>query len=324
MSADKPGGINTLQGRRPDAISHCPFKKEPSYLADEDDTAWYATIHAWHMLGKLQAIEAIPALIEQIIICEREDIDWYIEALLKTFADIGPAAVPQLEAAFSRPEAEWAWPALSICMTNIAQKHLDSRDEVIAIICGKLQLQSDLYDLNASLICDLIKLKAVEAIDEIRAAYAANVVNDAFCGDLESVEVDLGGKCPGPAVGLSPSGAHGAWLWCPAHWRCCRHPSPATAPLLAHPTRLRPGWTPPASGTRLVPSRPPPVSGPRTTSAVRPPCLDPTPLPTLAHVALRSSPALDPFQSGTAPPLADHSILAYSTALTRCAGMTID
>lgn len=105
--------------------SHIPallaLLAKPSYLddaypADEEDPGWYASIHAWMVLGQLQAVEAIPALIEQIAICEREDIDWYNELIPEALGQIGAPAVAFLDTAFADHDNKFCLMAARRCV----------------------------------------------------------------------------------------------------------------------------------------------------------------------------------------------------------------
>ena len=64
------------------------------HLAEPTSTDVWAPIHAWRTLGQLRAVEAIPALLDQLYRIDTYGHDWVNEEFPDVFAMIGPPAIP--------------------------------------------------------------------------------------------------------------------------------------------------------------------------------------------------------------------------------------
>jgi len=79
------------------------------------------------------------------------------------------------------------------CLERIATDHSNCRQRCIDILTVNLeQYETNNSGLNAFLILSLVKLKAVEVIDLIRASYAADCVEIGVLGDVEDAEIIMG------------------------------------------------------------------------------------------------------------------------------------
>lgn len=164
--------------------------------ADSDSLEVWAPVHAWRTLGQLRAEEAILPLIE--LFEELEESEWVIEELPEVYGMIGPRAIPPLADYLSdASHGVEARMTAARCVEHIGTMHPEAREECVSVLTRELQqfLTND-PDLNASLITDLVDLKAVESISVIREAFANHRVDLFFAGDLEDVEIDLGLRPP--------------------------------------------------------------------------------------------------------------------------------
>jgi hypothetical protein len=168
------------------------------YLASDDATEseYYGTLHAVNALAKLHAEEAIDPLLAIYDKCSETDNEFMLETLLDFFATIGPAALPSLEQFLADPlhdESAQGYVAESI--GRMAEKYPEARAECLAVVTRRLEdFEVNNPDLNASLISNLIHMKAVEAAPLIERAYASGRVDELFCGDWNEVQYELGLK----------------------------------------------------------------------------------------------------------------------------------
>jgi hypothetical protein len=69
---------------------------ESLHQAESDSEDVWAPLHAWQALGQLKAVEAIPALLDQLHRIDEYDDDWAGEELPDVFAMIGAPAIDGL------------------------------------------------------------------------------------------------------------------------------------------------------------------------------------------------------------------------------------
>jgi hypothetical protein len=188
---------------------------------DEDEEtppSFFGPIHAWRALGQLQAIEAIPALLDAFRRDRVEDGDWSLNELQEVFSKLGPPVLPALTGVLQeRYEDEYIRWTIADAIKLIAQKFPDRRAECIALIAGQLEKASEnTPTLNGGLISALMDLEAVETAPIIEAAFATENVDEFMAGDWEQVRYELGlGPPParkqtffkpdGPTMPRSPS-----------------------------------------------------------------------------------------------------------------------
>ncbi len=170
-------------------------------LQDENLADWNADgvevwvqVHAWRILGQLQAIAAIPALIDMLYQIDENDDDFIAEEFPDVFALIGIAAIPALSEYLQNPDnLLYARVCAAHGICRIAVTDNQARSECVAILEASLKLYRDNDGLmNGLLISYLIDLKAVESIEVIRNAYNEECVDLQVCGDCEDVEIKLG------------------------------------------------------------------------------------------------------------------------------------
>lgn len=151
-----------------------------------------APIHAWRALGQLQAIEAVPTLLDLIEPIERLKDDIYLEDIRHVLALIGPAAFDPISAYLADDGRNvFARAAVASGLSHMARRFPDARDRAIQAINDVLRRFADNDDdLNAFLICALLDVKAVESADLIEDAFAADQVADNIV-DWKSAKEEL-------------------------------------------------------------------------------------------------------------------------------------
>ena len=176
--------------------------------ADQDSVKVWAPLHAWRTLGQLQAVEAAKPLV-RLFERLRHD-DWLPTELRKAFSLIGPTSIPAIaEFMADRGIEEICRISVPACLEQLAQDHPDHRDECVGVLAHQLSFYAtNGTDLNAFLVLSLANLKATEAIDVIRKAFAADCIDLTLQGDVEDVEIAMGLRAvrdtPPPDVSLIP------------------------------------------------------------------------------------------------------------------------
>ena len=160
--------------------------------ADRDSLEVWAPLHAWRALGQLRAESAARPLVR--LLEQFKDDDWLNDELPEVFSLIGPAAITTL-AAFLGDEHVEEICRISVpeCLERIALNYSGSRDACVGVLARQLEkCETNGPTLNGFLVLSLTNLKATEAIDEIRKAFADDYVDLVVQGDVEDVEMEMG------------------------------------------------------------------------------------------------------------------------------------
>jgi hypothetical protein len=187
--ADVPALIRLMQDDDMRLMEH-----PEGWPEDEDLPEWYAGIHAWRALGQLKAEEAIPAILEIFYQIDDDENDWLSSDTNEIFAQIGPAAVAPLRAYLLDEEnGPYARGTAADALKSIALRHPETRADCVLALAQALENYLEQgRSLNAFLIWDLTVLKAIEHIDLIEQAFAANCVDILVAGDVEDIKIELG------------------------------------------------------------------------------------------------------------------------------------
>jgi Protein of unknown function (DUF1186) len=168
------------------------------YELDDEMAENWAPVHAWRALSQLQATDAISPLLEQFQEYQNHEgwHDWMINELPRVFSTMGSPAIPFLaEAICDRTKIYWFRDVAIESLTNIALGISEVKPQCIAILQEELtHFQENESDINSFLIDALVELRAVEAAPVIEQVFAANKVDELFCGDWNAIQVDLGLK----------------------------------------------------------------------------------------------------------------------------------
>lgn len=166
---------------------------EELYYSEEDNPKIWACLHAWRALGQLKAEEAIIPLFQTLRMAGNED-DWAREEISTIWGMIGEASIPALKEHFlDTTEPDYIRLAALDGIKEVGLKVPSCEKDCITIFTDYLK-QSTTADeeLNGFIIANLLDLKAVSAIDDIREAFKRDVVDFSIAGDLEEVEMELG------------------------------------------------------------------------------------------------------------------------------------
>ncbi len=164
------------------------------HLAPSDSAEVWAPVHAWRALGQMCAVDAVMPLIAQLRRIDEEWDDAVGEEMPIVFAMLGaPAVKPLGNYLRSHSNGIFARVCAAHSLGKIGSEHGELRDECVLLLTRQLA-EHDLNHpvLNGFLVYYLLSLRAVEAIDHIREAYAHERVDLHITGDVENVEMELG------------------------------------------------------------------------------------------------------------------------------------
>ncbi len=159
-----------------------------------DDDTVFCSVHAWRALGQLDPAVAVAPLLSMMDgLDERED-DWYLSEFPVVFGMAGADALPKL-IGYLRDDGHGQFSRMAAAngLSEAARRFPDLRREVISALLAILQRHDhNLKSLNASLIGDLLDLKATEAAEAIERAMDADCVEESYCGNWAAVRQELG------------------------------------------------------------------------------------------------------------------------------------
>ncbi len=164
---------------------------------DEDDNVppeVYAQVHAWRTLTQLGAQEAIPAFISILYLIDSDDDDYIDEEIPRMLAEFGEAAIqPCWQYLLDPTHSLYARIAAAKALAKIDDLHPKTRDMCVSALVSVLEnFSANDETLNGFLISYLVDLNAVEHLDVIECAFAANAVDELIMGDFGDVRIELG------------------------------------------------------------------------------------------------------------------------------------
>jgi hypothetical protein len=160
----------------------------------DDDPYTYTPMHAWRALAGLQAIEALPALLDILRLIEESDADLIQDELPDVFAKLGAPAVSPLTGYLLEPEhGDWARIAAAEGLKKIAIEVPETRLAVLRALASTLEgynVEDETF--NGFLVSYLLELQAVEAAPLVEQAFVAGRVDETIFGDYEDFQIGIG------------------------------------------------------------------------------------------------------------------------------------
>lgn len=157
---------------------------------DPGDERLWAPIHAWRILGELRAADAVGPLLEMTdVLAERHD-DWYLSEYPGVFGLIGPPAVAPLASLLADRQRKLSPRACAAeSLANIARRHCEPRDDVVAVLCDQLTMfPLNGSELNGFIVAALLDISATESAELMQRAFAAGQVDEVVVGDWAVVQ----------------------------------------------------------------------------------------------------------------------------------------
>jgi hypothetical protein len=166
---------------------------DPALLDGDPDTAEvWAPVHAWRTLGQLRAEVSAAPLLDLLRVPEVDDAA--AGDLPVVFGMIGPSTLPLLAGFLAdRTNSEYGLAVAASAVSTVGERAPACRDECVGILVPMLDPTGGIDPSTAGFVVSaLLDLKAVEAIDAIRDAFARGAIEASVAGDLEDVEIELG------------------------------------------------------------------------------------------------------------------------------------
>lgn len=160
----------------------------------EEGDAFWAGLKALKALGRLGAEEASTLLLRGLNLAHENEDEYDLEEIPRTLADIGAGVMPAVNA-FVADNANqlWARAYATEYYGYLLERKPETREAIVVAVTDLLRQHEQLDPhLNASLVSELVKCKAVESAPVIEAAYAADSVDEGLIGDWVDVQLRLG------------------------------------------------------------------------------------------------------------------------------------
>ena len=150
-----------------------------------------APVHAWRILGQLQATEAIIPLIQLFKLVDNDLVN---EELPKVYGNIGAAAIGALVEYLAQNQNQLLARVTAInSLEEIASQHPDASNQVKSVLTQSLQsCNQNEAELNGFIVSALINLQAQEAAPIIKYAFNTNQVAEDIVGNWDEVRQSLG------------------------------------------------------------------------------------------------------------------------------------
>ena len=161
------------------------------FTEEQEETLYFAGVHAINVLTELKAVEAIEPLIDRMVF-ENGENDYVSESLVAFFGDIGEATIPYLKILLLITEEERdllsVFDAFERMMKNNSKLEEKIEEVLIAYIAKENHEPTNL----ASAISLLLDRTQDKHIELIRETFNTKEVDFNWRGDLEDIEIDLG------------------------------------------------------------------------------------------------------------------------------------
>ena len=166
---------------------------EDLYEAPEGKSGIWLHLHTWRTLGQLKAVDAIEPLISTFDFFSLVEDNAAFKELPEVIAMIGePAIEPVAKHLSNISTSTYTRSIANDVLGKIAKEHPDCRDKVLAKYKAYLAAPDPLSTrLNSFIVDQLLRLKAVELIDDIRPLFKKEWVELSIVGSLEDIEKKL-------------------------------------------------------------------------------------------------------------------------------------
>ena len=166
---------------------------EDLYEAPKGDHGMWLHLHTWRTLGQLKAVDAVDPLISTFGFFSMVEDNGAFNELPEVIAMIGEPAIEAIATCLSDvSKSTYSRSIANDALGHIAKQHPDCRDKVLAKYKAYLSAPDCLsIGLNGFVVGQLLDLKAVELIDDIRQLFKIECIELSVVGDLDDVEKKL-------------------------------------------------------------------------------------------------------------------------------------
>ncbi|MBW4600982.1 MAG: hypothetical protein KME29_15655 [Calothrix sp. FI2-JRJ7] len=160
-------------------------------LGADNEKEAMAPVHAWRILGQLQATDAIIPLIQLFKLVDNDLVN---EELPKVYGNIGTAAIPALVKYLAQNQNQLLARVTAInSLEEIANQHPEASNQVKSLLTQSLQsCNQNEAELNGFIISALINLQSLISAPVIKYAFNTNQVAEDIVGNWDEVRESLG------------------------------------------------------------------------------------------------------------------------------------
>jgi len=150
-------------------------------------------LHVWRTLGQLKAVDAIAPLISSFDFFSLVEDNSAFKELPEVIGMIGEPAIEPIATYLSKTSTStFARSIANDALANIAKQQPDCRDKVLAKYKAYLSAPDCLSRrLNSFIVRQLLDLKAVELMEDIRPLFKNECIEEGITGELDEVELNL-------------------------------------------------------------------------------------------------------------------------------------
>lgn len=160
------------------------------FAAPADSPDVWAQLHALYCLAELDFADHVDELIPLLDV----NSDWLRDSLLpELFAEVGPAAVPALQAYLGDPN-RWAWGHYTAAraLQQIAAANPESHSVAVTTLTAMLEALDVYSDRSCTAAMDmLVELRAVEALPQIYRAFVSGKLDPMTRGGWDEILLAL-------------------------------------------------------------------------------------------------------------------------------------
>lgn len=162
------------------------------YFLSEDEDYYWLPVHAWRLLGRIGAVEAIQPLIG--CFNTHFDDEWCQDELPEVFSLIGKdALIPLSTFLTNKSQTDRGYYLAIESMTYIAMRDETQEKYVIDIFTNILDdTNEESAYLNTLIVMRLIEFNAEHKMQYIAKAVKRDMVETWFTGDIETIEINMG------------------------------------------------------------------------------------------------------------------------------------
>jgi len=152
---------------------------------------FYATIHAWTVLGRLKALESVPFLFKKMRE-ERGNNELFNEIIVSYIGDIGSKGLDLIEENIFANPVDYELLSVFDGIDRILEKEPSSSSRIEELVIRYLKNDKTHAVPLSFAISTLIDIGEDKHIDLIRETFKTKEVDELLRGDLEEIEISLG------------------------------------------------------------------------------------------------------------------------------------
>jgi hypothetical protein len=172
-----------------------------NYEDSEDEMDFFILVHAWRALYQVNpSEETFTFLLSCATNLDFSDNDWFNDDLVEIIASTSEKRLHLVDNFIANVKQECSGLHVIEGLFNVYKKQPELKAKCTEILVKHFQsYATNHHDVNGIILSGILDCGAgLEHIDLIRAAFAANTINETWAGDITAVEIGLGLRAPAP------------------------------------------------------------------------------------------------------------------------------